>query len=106
MMGGDELELELVKNRNFSIYPVQEAMLIQFAKENGLSVSAALRFILKDWMRMKRSKIRAAVILGHRSLLPEELQGMPDDEILAGLATADGTMVDDGDEDVEAAEPQ
>lgn len=59
VMDGMEME-QLVKNRNVSIYPVQEAMLIQFAKENGLSVSAALRFILNDWLRMKREALEQA----------------------------------------------
>lgn len=40
--------------RNFSILPEQEAVLIQVAKDMGLgSVSAGLRYIITDWMRLK-----------------------------------------------------
>ena len=47
----------LAKNRNFSLYPEQEAVLVQVAKDNGLgSVSAALRFVVTDWVRLRAEK--------------------------------------------------
>lgn len=45
------------KNRNFSLYPEQEALLLQVAKDFGLgSMSAALRFVVHDWLRLRAEK--------------------------------------------------
>lgn len=44
---------ELAFNRNFSIYPEQQAILERVANENGLGISAALRFIIMDWERQR-----------------------------------------------------
>ena len=50
-----------VITRNISIYPDQEAVIVQFARESGLeSVSAALRFIINDWVNLKRAEIATA----------------------------------------------
>lgn len=51
---------EQLTARNFAIRTDQEAMLVQFAKDDDRSVSGALRFILDDWVGLKRSAIQAA----------------------------------------------
>ena len=43
------------KGRNLSLYPEQEAVLVQTAKEFGLgTMSGALRFVIVDWVRLRR----------------------------------------------------
>lgn len=48
-------EQEQATNRNFSIYPEQQAILERVARENGSGLSAALRYIIMEWERQKRS---------------------------------------------------
>lgn len=48
---------DIARNRNVSLYPEQEAILFQVAKDNGLgNVSAALRYIVTDWVRLRAEK--------------------------------------------------
>lgn len=47
-------------SRNFAIRTDQEDMLIQFAKESDRSVSGALRFILDDWIAIRRAALQTA----------------------------------------------
>jgi hypothetical protein len=47
----------------------QKAMLNQIAKDDDRSVSGALRFILDDWVNLKRSAIQAAA--------PAEAEAVP-----------------------------
>lgn len=51
---------ESLTARNFAIRTDQEAMLIQIAKDDDRSVSGALRYILDDWVAIKRAAIQAA----------------------------------------------
>lgn len=51
---------EPITTRNFAIRADQEAMLVQFAKDEDRSVSGALRFILDDWLALKRAALEAA----------------------------------------------
>jgi hypothetical protein len=40
---------------NISLYPTERAMLKQIAKDHGLgSISAAVRFVLHDWMKLRK----------------------------------------------------
>jgi hypothetical protein len=55
--------------RNFAIRSDQEAMLIQIAKEDDRSVSGALRYILDDWIALKRAALLAAA--------PAEAEAVP-----------------------------
>jgi hypothetical protein len=45
---------------NAVIRPDQKAMLNQIAKDDDRSVSGALRFVLDDWVEMKKRAIQAA----------------------------------------------
>jgi hypothetical protein len=45
---------------NAVIRPDQKAMLNQIAKDDDRSVSGALRFVLDDWVEMKKRTIQAA----------------------------------------------
>lgn len=48
------MDSQAVKARNVTLYPTDWAVAIQVAKEYGLgSVSAGLRFIIRDWQRLK-----------------------------------------------------
>jgi hypothetical protein len=51
---------DTLTTRNFAIRSDHEAMLIQFAKDDDRSVSGALRFILDDWVSLKRAASAAA----------------------------------------------
>lgn len=51
---------EMLTARNFAIRTDQEAMLVQFAKDDDRSVSGALRFILDDWVALKRAALQVA----------------------------------------------
>jgi hypothetical protein len=54
-------EHDAVVARNVSLYPEQHAVLIQVAKDTGLgNVSAALRYIITDWVKLKRAAVEAA----------------------------------------------
>lgn len=46
--------------RNFAIRTDQEAMLMEFAKEQDRSVSSGLRYILDDWVGLKRAAIESS----------------------------------------------
>ncbi len=49
------------KGTNLSLYPRQKAILIQVAKEQGFeTVSAAVRYIIHDWVALKSAAIREA----------------------------------------------
>lgn len=50
---------QLVTVRSISLYPEQHATIAQFAADSGLGYSAALRFIIQDWVRLKRAAIHA-----------------------------------------------
>jgi hypothetical protein len=56
----DDNTREQLTARNFAIRTDQEAMLVQLAKDDDRSVSGALRFILDDWMSLKRAALQAA----------------------------------------------
>jgi hypothetical protein len=58
-MADNEIREQLTA-RNFAIRTDQEAMLVQFAKDDDRSVSGALRFILDDWVGLKRVALQAA----------------------------------------------
>lgn len=45
--------------RSISLYPRETAIVMQIAKDNGLDFSSALRYIISDWVRMKRDAIIA-----------------------------------------------
>ena len=48
------IEDQLTEARNITMYPLDWATATQVAKDNGLgSVSAGLRFIIRDWIRLK-----------------------------------------------------
>ena len=48
---------EQAVGRNISLYPTELAMLQQIAKDHGLgSISAAVRFVLHDWAKMKMAQ--------------------------------------------------
>lgn len=49
----EELEYEQVQTRSVSLYPVDWATLDAIAHDNGLSTSAALRTVIRDWVRMQ-----------------------------------------------------
>ena len=51
---------QLVSVKGISLYPEQDAIVSQFAAESGLGYSAAIRFIIQDWARLKRSALYAA----------------------------------------------
>ena len=47
---------QVVVTQNLSIYPEDRAVLHQVAEDYGLaSVSAAARFIIRDWVKMKQA---------------------------------------------------
>lgn len=47
-------------NKTFSIYPTHIAVIMQVAKDHGYSsLSAALRFIITDWVRRVRAEMEA-----------------------------------------------
>jgi len=47
---------QVVVTQNLSIYPEDRAVLHQVAKDYGLaSLSAAARFIIRDWVKMKQT---------------------------------------------------
>jgi len=49
------MEKELMKASSVTLYPVDWATAAQVAKDYGLTgVSAGLRFIIRDWLRLKR----------------------------------------------------
>ena len=55
----------VVSVKGISLYPEQDAVIAQFAKESGLGYSAAIRFIIQDWVKLKRSAIQAAAPTNH-----------------------------------------
>jgi hypothetical protein len=56
----DSAIVENLTARNFAIRADQESMLVQFAIDDDRSVSGALRYILDDWVSLKRAAIQAA----------------------------------------------
>lgn len=63
---------ESVVKRHISIYPEDEAALIQAAKDNGLSgLSAAVRFVTRFYVRAQVRRMAVRVSPG----LVEELEG-------------------------------
>lgn len=45
-----------VVTRNISLYPDQDELLAQVARDYGLaSISAAVRFIIHDWQRLRKA---------------------------------------------------
>lgn len=51
---------ERAKQKMISIYPTDEATLHQIGKDEGLATfSATLRWILRDWKRMKAEQAEA-----------------------------------------------
>ena len=49
-----EQKTDRVKRRMISIYDIDEAAILQIGKDNGISsFSATLRWMLRDWKRMK-----------------------------------------------------
>ena len=49
------MENQSTRNSSVSLYPVDWATAAQVAKDYGLTgVSAGLRFIIRDWLRLKQ----------------------------------------------------
>ena len=46
--------------QSYMIRPEQRTLLQRFARETDRSVSAALRFIIDDWVNLKRTALEAA----------------------------------------------
>lgn len=60
------IEDQLTEARNITMYPLDWATATQVAKDNGLgSVSAGLRFIVRDWLRLKRQSSDKEAGNGH-----------------------------------------
>ena len=61
---------ERAVGRNVSLYPREWTMFRQIAEDHGLSsMSAAVRFVLHDWARMKAAE--AAQLSGARDEFPQ-----------------------------------
>lgn len=50
------IEREKAQFTGFTLYDEQRAVLVQVAKDNGLSQSAALRMIISEWVRLRAAQ--------------------------------------------------
>lgn len=53
----ENLEYEQVQTRSVSLYPADWSTLDAIARDNGLSTSAALRTVIRDWVRMQAREV-------------------------------------------------
>lgn len=57
---------EEIIRKNVSIYPEQETVVRDVARQFGLSFSSALRYIINDWARLRRRAEEEDVLRAER----------------------------------------